>query len=118
MEGTLREFPKFSPKNLYFRYPVHEEDKVGVLKDLQTDVELSSWQRGAKRGAATRQRSEKAKTADKNAELLNTFNACNVNGEVTVTEVAEYIGCTPETIRNRIKHSKELCIKDSKIYRK
>lgn len=118
MEGTLREFPKFPPKNLYFKYPVHEEDKVGVLKDLQTDADLTSWQRGAKRGAAARQRSEKAKTADKNAELLNTFNACNVNGEVTVTEVAEYIGCTPETIRNRIKHSKELCIKDSKIYRK
>lgn len=118
MEGTLREFPKFPPKNLYFKYPVHEEDKVGVLKDLQTDADLTSWQRGAKRGAAARQRSEKAKTADKNAELINTFNACNVNGEVTVTEVSEYIGCTPETIRNRIKHSKELYIKDSKIYRK
>ena len=118
MEGTLREFPKFTPKNLYFRYPIHVEDTVGVLKDLQADSELSPWQRGAKKGAAARQRSEKAKTADKNAELINTFNACNVNGEVTVTEVSEYIGCTPETIRNRIKHSKELYIKDSKIYRK
>ena len=118
MEGTLREFPKFPPKNLYFKYPVHEEDKVGVLKDLQTDADLTPWQRGAKRGAAARQRSEKAKTADKNAELINTFNACNVNGEVTLKEMAEYIGCEPQTVRNRLKHSTELCVKDSKVYRK
>ena len=118
MEGTLREFPKFSPKNLYFKYPVHEEDKVGVLKDLQTDADLTSWQRGAKKGHKTQSVNAKAKAADKNAELINTFNACNVNGEVTVTEVAEYIGCTVETIRNRIKNSKELYIKDSKIFRK
>lgn len=118
MEGTLREFPKFTPKNLYFRYPIHVEDTVGVLKDLQADSELSPWQRGAKKSAAARQRSEKAKTADKNAELINTFNACNVNGEVTLKEMAEYIGCEPQTIRNRIKHSGELYVKDSKVYRK
>ncbi len=69
-------------------------------------------------GAAARQRSEKAKTADKNAELINTFNACNVNGEVTLKEMAEYIGCEPQTVRNRLKHSSELYVKDSKVYRK
>lgn len=118
LEGTLREFPKFAPKNLYFKYPIHEEDNTGVLGDLQTDSDLMPWQRGAKKGAAARQRSEKAKNADKNAELVNAFNAVNVNGEVSLQEMAEYIGCTPETIRNRIKYSKELYIKDSKIFRK
>lgn len=118
MEGTLREFPTFAPKNLYFRYPVHVEDNVGVLKDLQTDSELTSWQRGAKRGHETQSRNAKAKAADKNAELLNTFDAVNVNGEVTVQDMAEYIGCDPRTVRNRLKSSKDLCVRDSKVYRK
>lgn len=118
MEGTLREFPKFPPKNLYFKYPVHEEDKVGVLKDLQTDADLTPWQRGAKHGHKTQSLNAKAKAVEKNAELINTFNACNVNGEVTLKEMAEYIGCDPQTVRNRLKRSNELYIKDSKVYRK
>ena len=41
IEGTLREFPKFDPVNLWFRYPTHEVDEVGILSDIQLE-ELSS----------------------------------------------------------------------------
>ena len=34
IEGTLREFPKFAPVNLWFKYPVHNIDNIGVLKDI------------------------------------------------------------------------------------
>ena len=37
IEGTLREFPKFTPVNLWFKYPVHDIDNIGVLKDIAVD---------------------------------------------------------------------------------
>ena len=35
IEGTLREFPKLRPLNLWFDYPVHKADEDGVLQDLR-----------------------------------------------------------------------------------
>ena len=49
IEGTLREFPKFEPVNLWFDYPVHRLDEIGSLKDLQLEDNKPAWQRG-KRG--------------------------------------------------------------------
>ena len=81
LDGTLREFPKFEPKNLWFRYPVHVEDTVGVLKDLQAESEMPPHQRGnKKRGEKTRE-TYAAQKADKKAALLNAFHACNMDGD-------------------------------------
>ncbi len=38
IEGTLREFPKFPPVNVWFDYPIHRIDMSGVLKDIQLDA--------------------------------------------------------------------------------
>lgn len=35
IEGTLREFPKFQPVNLWFDYPIHRMDETGCLNDIQ-----------------------------------------------------------------------------------
>lgn len=118
MEGTLREFPKFQPKNLYFKYPIHEEDKVGVLKDLQTDIDMASWQRGAKKGHERQSANAKAKAADKNAELINTFNAVNVDGKVSVQEIAEYLGVERRTIERRLQKCNELILENGQVKRK
>ncbi len=117
MEGTLREFPRFHPKNLYFKYPVHEVDSVGVLKDLQTDSELTSFQRGAKRGHKKQSETAKAKATDKNAELINTFNAVNVDGIVKVQDMADYLGISRDTIERRIKKCPQLKLKNGEITR-
>ena len=45
IEGTLREFPKFSPVNLWFDYPVHYLDNVGSLKDISPETEKAPMQR-------------------------------------------------------------------------
>lgn len=37
VEGTLREFPRFPPVNLWFKYPVHTPDETGVLGDIEPD---------------------------------------------------------------------------------
>lgn len=41
IEGTLREFPKFEPVNLWFDYPIHRADDSGVLQDIQPEESLS-----------------------------------------------------------------------------
>ena len=117
LEGTLREFPKFQPKNLWFRYPVHEEDIVGVLKDIQVDAELKSYQRGAKRGHETQKKQAKAEQADKSAELLNVFDMVNVNGKVTVQDIAEFLGVTDKTVRRRLEKCEGLSV-DQNVVRK
>lgn len=42
IEGTLREFPKFAPINVWFDYPVHKIDTVGSLKDIELDDGFNS----------------------------------------------------------------------------
>lgn len=117
LEGTLREFPKFPPKNLWFRYPVHEEDTVGVLKDIQVDADLKPYQRGAKRGHATQKKQAKAEQADKSAELLNVFDMVNVDGKVTVQDIAEFLGVTDKTVRNRLEKCDGLQVVDGEVKR-
>ena len=41
IEGTLREFARFDPVNLWFDYPVHKLD-TGLLEDLQPDSEFQN----------------------------------------------------------------------------
>lgn len=118
LDGTLREFPKFEPKNLWFRYPIHVEDTIGVLKDLQMDVDLLPYQRGAKRGGQKTKETYKAKAADKNAELINTFDACNIDGTVTVQDMAEYLGVSRDTVERRLKKCDKLILKNGIIQRK
>lgn len=116
LEGTLREFPKFPPKNLWFRYPIHEEDTVGVLKDIQVDVDLKPYQRGAKQGHATQKKQAKAERADKNAQLVNLFDELG-GGEVSLSDMADFIGVSEKTIRRRLEQCDGLFV-DQNIVRR
>ena len=64
IEGTLREFPKFSPVNLWFDYPVHHSDDVGVLSDIQPEAEKPYWQKGKE----ARKKQGEAQRKDKQAK--------------------------------------------------
>lgn len=118
IEGTLREFPKFPPKNVWFRYPMHEVDGVGILKDLQSDTDMTPRQRAVKNGHKRQSDLAKAKAADKSAELVNTFNTCAVNGCMSITDLAEYLGVSEKTVRRRIESGSEFAITDNIVKRK
>ena len=45
IDGTLREFPKFPPVNLWFDFPVHRGDESGVLADIDPEGNVPIWQR-------------------------------------------------------------------------
>lgn len=86
VEGTLREYPKFPPLNLWFEYPIHKVDEVAVLADVDPEgvfgTQLSRKKGSdklARKGEVTRNRIKEA------IELLISFGQ-----EPTAKEVSEY----------------------------
>lgn len=98
IEGTLREFPKFQPINLWFDYPVHRVDASGVLNDVDPDGEAPAW-----RKAMMKRKTPEQKKEDRKISIQTAYDACKIDGEVTVDAIAEYMGVTPKTVRNRLK---------------
>ena len=117
IEGTLREFARFDPVNLWFDYPVHKPDSC-LLEDLQPDSDFKTLGR---RGAAKRW-GDKGKVTkdkkDKKAELDTAFEACMMDGEVTVYALAEYMDLKPRTIKTRLKDDGRFWIDGEKVGRK
>src|SRR5699024_509642 len=48
VEGTLREYPRFDPVNVWFSYPVHVVDNDDSLKDLDAEGSQPPWQKSQK----------------------------------------------------------------------
>jgi RecA-family ATPase len=113
IEGTLREFPKFEPVNLWFDYPVHNVDRIGSLKDVETEGDKPSWQRNFKK-KKTPEDSKK----ERKASLEQAVEACGFNGQVTVQGLAEYLGVTEKTVRNRLKEHGGFWIDEGNIGKK
>ena len=113
LEGTLREFPKFSPVNMWFEYPIHAVDQVGVLKDIQPEEEKPAWQRAM----------EKRKDpADKKKERLKAldmaYDALKIDGEVTIKDLEEYFTLSTNAIRKRIDEHPDFTRKGGVVLRK
>lgn len=117
IEGTLREFPRFDPVNLWFDYPTHRTDTSGTLADLQPDSDAkTTGQRGAKKRWAD---GGKEKCTQKTAEkLANAFEATAADGESTIYEMAGYLDLKPETVRKKLKGSDAFWVEDEKVGRK
>ncbi len=101
IEGTLREFPRFSPVNLWFRYPVHEVDDVGVLGDIQPEdgyTPRTTWKKNFGKKKSPEEREE-----DRKAVVESAFGACDMGSGVTLKDLAEYMGVAEKTARRRIK---------------
>lgn len=98
VEGTLREYPKFDPVNMWFQYPVHTVDDTGILKDIQPESDQPGWKKNFKKKKTPEERKEERKRA-----LEAAFEACSIDENVTTDSLAEYMGVTEKTVRNRIK---------------
>lgn len=116
IEGTLREFPKFEPISLWFDYPVHKVDKVGVLKDIQPEEMKQPFQRGKEK----RKEQAKSQNADRKAKTENAYNSLkslNEDGVVTVKEMAEYLEITAEGLKKRLKKDGEFTYENGVVMR-
>mgnify|MGYP001771151726 CR=1 FL=1 len=115
IEGTLRGFPRFEPVNLWFDYPVHKLD-TGLLEDLQPETEMQARGRA---GAAKRWPGGKDGAAQKSRkQLSNAFEACTMDGEVTVYSMAEYLDLKPATVKKRLRADGGYWIDGEKVGRK
>lgn len=98
IEGTLREFPKFEPVNLWFSYPIHKVDEVGSLKDIQPDAELPPW----KKGIESNKKNAKDRKAERRKAVEAALEGSNFGDEPSVDDVADYLGVSKRTARDRI----------------
>lgn len=114
IEGTLREFARFEPVNLWFDYPVHRLD-TGLLDDLEPDSDFKAL--GA-RGAAKRWGDKEKLARDKKNQLANAFEACTMDGAVTIYAMAEYLDLKPETVKKRLRADGGYWIEEGKVGRK
>lgn len=113
IEGTLREFPKFNPINLWFDYPIHKIDDIGNLKDLSSDTEQTGWKKNFSKKKTSKERKEERKH---NIEAA--YEACKINGDVTINDIAEYMGVTEKTARNRLKEHGDFWIDEGNVGKK
>lgn len=116
IEGTLREFARFDPVNLWFDYPVHKLDD-GLLEDLQPESDYKTLgARGAAKRWSDKGREDQAKKRSR--ELDSAFEACTMDGEVTVYAMAQYMDLKPRTVKNRLKADGGYWIDGEKVGRK
>lgn len=113
VEGTLREYPKFSPVNMWFQYPVHKVDEVGILKDIDPEGDTPPWKKNF-----DKKKSPAKKKKEQNESLEVAYESCTIDGAVTVESLAEFMGVTPKTVRNRIKNHGGFWITDGEVGRK
>ena len=113
IEGTLREFPKFAPVNLWFKYPVHNIDNIGVLKDIAVDDGMPTW----KKNFAKKKTDAERKNERKNS-LETAFEACGIDDKVTVKAMAEYMGVSEKTVRRRLKEHGGFWIDEGQVGKK
>lgn len=104
IEGTLREFPSFKPRNLWFDYPVHTMDDSGALEDIRTETEPA--QRPAWKQKGWQAKKEKQSS---NWEKLRTgFSALQIDGSATITDLMEYSGLSRNAVKTWVDHQTDL----------
>ena len=113
IEGTLREFPKFAPVNLWFDYPTHHVDVIGSLKDIDAEGDAPTWKR-----AMSKRKPKEVKANDRKESLETAFEACSINEQITIKDLAEYMGVSEKTARNRVKEHGGFWVDDATVGRK
>lgn len=95
IEGTLREFPRFEPVDLWFRHPIHYLDNSQSLKDVSPEMEKSSYQ--------TMIEARKKKAKKEKEDIINqieiAFEGLEENGVASAIDIAEEIGVSADTIK-------------------
>lgn len=114
IEGTLREFPKFPPVNLWFDYPRHRIDESGLLGDLTSDDgrnrKSSPWRDNFSKKQTAQERVEAQKE-----KYLTAYDACRMEGAVTVADMAEYLNVTKKTVRSNLQKLPDFVVADGYV---
>lgn len=113
IEGTLREFPKFEPVNVWFDYPVHKVDKIGSLKDMEPETDKAPWQK-----AVAKRKTPADKKKERKQSIEMAYEALRIGENVTIEDLAEYMAVTEKTVRNRLKEHGGFVIDEGNVRKK
>lgn len=112
IEGTLREFPKFEPINLWFDYPTHRIDDVGVLKDCEISGVFDPRQNLGRKKSDAERKNERITSID------IVFEQCQKDGIATINDMMEAAGKSNDSIRRYLKEHGGFWIENGKCGRK
>ena len=121
IEGTLREFEKFPPVNMWFDYPVHVLDKNDLLKLAEASGESPAWKKNF-----NQKKTDEERKQEKNRALETAFEMCktdeSVNGksvsQTTIKDLAEYLGLSEKTVKRRVSEHSGFWISEGKVGKK
>lgn len=107
IDGTLREFPKFKPIDMFFNYPVHIMDSRKILTEAKAE------------GTPKPKKSRKERELEKKMEIVKTYEMQkSFSDVVTVKTLAEQLQVSEKTVRRYINGIKELEVRDGFVIRK
>ena len=112
IEGTLREFPKFKPLDLWFDYPVHRLDDEGVLKDCDPEGVVDT------RKNLGRKKSKKELKDDRVTAIEIAFEGCENNGTATIKDLMTATEKSEDTIRRYLKEHGGFWVENGKCGKK
>ena len=102
MEGTLREYPKFKPVDLWFEYPIHKVETNGFLAMAQFDSPQS-------KGLDKMNKRKQAVKEKKKEQLVDAFNIAaaenGFNGKADIKRVAEIMEVSEMTVRRYLRET-------------
>lgn len=87
VSGTLREFPRFKPLNMWFRYPKHDLDEEGILADIELTEDKPGW----KKAIEGRKKNAKEQKEQQLNEFEIAFTNLEMDEPVLMSEMAEAI---------------------------
>ena len=96
IEGTLREFPRFPPVNVWFDYPIHVADDSGALKDIKSESDKPAFQKGGERTAKKAEQDR----IQKNKKVMAAYGKLSKKGTVRIGDMAAELGVEKQTARN------------------
>ena len=102
VDGTLREFAKFKPRNIWFSYPTHTVDETGILADIQLDDNTPSWKKNLEKSGKKQSPAQRKK--DRKVAFETAYSALNDGIQpVTQEDMCEYLGISSRTFKRRME---------------
>lgn len=102
IEGTLREFAKFEPINVWFDYPTHQIDDSGILNDVDPEGATSNWKDNFKKKKAP----EESKESRLNS-LEIAYSSLEISGkkDITYLDLTTAMNKSLRTVKRYINES-------------
>jgi RecA-family ATPase len=104
VEGTLREFRSFKPREVWFKHPIHLDDELGVLSKLSAVGDEGGRRSGGKSPSDRHKKTDAERKQERRDSLETAFDACSMGlGSLPIVELAEYMELSEKTVRRHIQ---------------